>query len=58
VWLIPNSNERVSVNAFESDTYKHKHVEMDNIGWRYSAGQQKSTKNINDVFLFKTQNKH
>ena len=24
----------------------------------YSAGQQKSTKNINDIFLFKTQNKN
>jgi len=27
-------------------------------GLDYSAGQQKLTKNINDVFLFKTQNKH
>jgi len=24
----------------------------------YSAGQQKSTKNSNDIFLFKTQNKN
>ena len=28
------------------------------VGCCYSARQQKSTKNINDVFLFKTQNKH